>query len=127
MSPRRTWWLMTQNLNSEDRKQEIARLWQEHCSEPFPRGLAGIRINDIELVLLDSGISGCVSTFLGNGTLEPWKIALLGLAFKDLFVVLPAINKIGSIYFRLLGRLADLVLTEVFEQTRPRAENEPPY
>ncbi|SCF93947.1 hypothetical protein GA0115280_120052 [Streptomyces sp. Cmuel-A718b] len=40
----------------------VSHLWREHQQAPFPAGLRGAERADIDLVLLDADIAGCVST-----------------------------------------------------------------
>ena len=97
---------------------QIRQLWKEHL-RPFPRSLAGHEVDSIDLVLLDSTIAGCVSTFLARGTLDLWRTAVLGLCYQDVRIVYPILNMEGSAYFWQLERMAELVLKEVARMANP--------
>ncbi|MEU8919240.1 hypothetical protein [Streptomyces nigrescens] len=46
----------------QEHEANVARLWQEHLSAAFPADVRGAEPGDIDIVLLDAAIAGCVST-----------------------------------------------------------------
>ena len=106
--------------------EEVARrvevLWQEHCDAPFPREIyQKERVNGTSLVLLDSNIAGCVSTFLWHGsTLDLWRTAALGLSYRTVSLVLmsPDLVEEGRAYYTRLETMAALVLEVVGRKAR---------
>lgn len=94
----------------ESLHEQINSLWHEHYKLPFPEGLGGREVNGIDLVLLDSDIAGCVSTFIDRGDLDTWRAAVLGLCYRDCSFVCSVINNDAAEYFRRLESMAGLVL-----------------
>ena len=77
------------------------------------------------MVLLDSGISGNVSTFLKRGyTLNLWRTAALGFGYRtvSLALVSPEFAEEGKPYYKRLETMAALVL-EVVGRKAEEADN----
>ncbi|MET7853740.1 hypothetical protein ABZT48_37365 [Streptomyces avermitilis] len=89
----------------------VARLWQEHLRAAFPAGLRGAECAGIDMVLLDAGIAGCVSTWQNNGgALDPERHRILRGCIADLDQALPILNEVDDLcYFLRLRQLAQLV------------------
>ena len=97
----------------------IAKLWSDHYAAPFPKECAGEQIEDIDLVLLDADVTGCISVFLQNGgKLDHWRTAILGLCYRHLAIVVRNLSGEAQGYFWRLETLAGLVLEAVRDETR---------
>lgn len=97
----------------------IEELWQEHLAAPFPKGFGGMDVSGIDFVMLDADIAGCVNAFIGRGTLDVWRTAILGLCYHDCEYILPVLNEEGAAYYWRLGRMAELILKTVRRVERP--------
>ncbi len=97
----------------KERFDEINELWNEHAEIQFPSKFAGKDVNNIDLVLLDSNIVGCVISFLENKNLNLYQTAILGLSYKNVSFIMPILNEAGAEYFWRLERLAELLLIEI--------------
>jgi hypothetical protein len=93
---------------------EIETLWKEHLSEPFPASDSetGV-VEGVELHELDTYIAGCVSTFIGAGSLDTGRAAILGLCYRDALVAQSIFTGEERRYSARLERLAELVLRGV--------------
>ncbi|MFJ4467616.1 hypothetical protein ACIP2X_09080 [Streptomyces sp. NPDC089424] len=91
--------------------QNASRLWEEHLGAVFPAGLRGAELADIDMVLLDASVAGCVTTWLNHaGTLDPARSRILQDSIKDLDRVLLEITEAQELqYFHRLRQLAVLV------------------
>ena len=94
-------------------KELIEKLWEEHESAPFPQSCRGRDVNDIELTMLDADIAGCVDTFVTGRKLNLFQTAVLGLCYRDVGYVIPALDEEAKTYYARLERLAELVLRAV--------------
>ena len=93
---------------------KILELWDIHRTSKFPGGYSGETIDDIELVLLDGDVAGCVSTFIkNNGQLDLWRTAILGLCYRDLTVVTNQLSGEAKEFFSRLETLSSLVLKDI--------------
>jgi hypothetical protein len=114
-------------MEDDSPKALINRLWEEHLAAPFPKGLTGVDVNGIDLVLLDSSIAGCVDTYVDSDALNLFQTAMLGLSYRDASFVVPILNKEAAAYFFRLERLAELILKGVAignERNTKRAADE---
>jgi hypothetical protein len=94
--------------------QEIRKLWDIHMTNKFPRGYGGETIEGIDLVLLDSDVAGCVTTFIKNdGQLDLWRTAILGLCYRDLNIVTSRLSGEAKDRFSRLETLSNLVLKDI--------------
>jgi len=94
--------------------QKIVELWDLHVTSKFPRGYGGETIEGIDLVLLDSDVAGCVTTFIKNdGLLDLWRTAILGLCYRDINVVTSHLSGEAKEYFSQLETLSNLVLKDI--------------
>ena len=99
----------------------IRKLWEEHKSIKFPKGLGGEEINGIDLALLDADTAGCIDTFLKSSnqyTLDVSRTAMLGLCYRDLSNVSAWLVGAPKDYFQRLEALALLVLEVLTKETR---------
>ena len=93
---------------------KIVELWDVHMIGKFPRGYGGETIEGIDLVLLDSDVAGCVTTFIKNdGQLDLWRTAILGLCYRDLNVVTCHLSGEAKEHFSRLETLSNLVLKDI--------------
>lgn len=89
----------------------VAHLWQEHLHAAFPAGLRGAELAGIDMVLLDAGIAGCVSTWQKNGgVLDAERHRILRDCIADLDQILSLLNETDDLcYCQRLRQLAQLV------------------
>jgi len=93
---------------------EIGKLYSEHTKTMFPNNLKGIEVLNIDLVLLDANIAGCVSSYLQNGGhLDSQRVEILKRLCVDVNSVLKEIPSGEREYFVKLKRLGDLVIRDV--------------
>ena len=105
-------------MNGEtERKAVVARLWQDHLDTEFPARLRGAELEGIDMVLLDAGIAGCVTTWRNNGgSLEAEPLRILRDCITELDTVLPLLTQVEEFrYYERLHQLATLT-----SQTGPR-------
>jgi hypothetical protein len=97
----------------------IEELWRQHEKAPFPAGCRGEEVAAIDLVLIDAETAGCVSTFLGQaGRLDPWRLAILGLCYRNLAVVAAVLEGEDREYFTRLEELAGMVLCALRDKSK---------
>ena len=96
----------------------IEQLWREHQSAPFPEASRCREVADHDLIALDYTTAGCVSTFLSRGTLDTWRLSVLGLCYHGLALVVAQLGGEERAYFDRLERLAGLVLQAVRDGSR---------
>src|SRR4051812_32734230 len=95
----------------------VRELWQQHQTEPFPRGRANERVDVPDLVLIDGLVAGCVSAYLGRRRLRPRPLdaerrAGLLRCRDELLDVVPQLDGRPRQYFERVLQLADAVLTD---------------
>lgn len=93
-------------------RSTIAVQYRDHLSRPFPPRLRGMVIDGIDLVLLDSTIAGCVSTWLGRThDLDPDRHRILRTSLDDVHRLVPALtDPTERRYYVALGDCAQAVL-----------------
>jgi hypothetical protein len=97
----------------------IEQLWNEHNQTRFPAACRARDIDGVDFVLLDADIAGCVQTFLKRKrTLDPWRMAVLGICYRNARYVLPHLEPEPRAYFERLEQLAGAVLDELVRATR---------
>jgi hypothetical protein len=75
------------------------------------------------LILVDADTAGCISTFLAwGGRLDPWRMAVLGLCYHHLAVVVAGLEGEGREYFARLEEVAGLVLCAIRDGSTADAE-----
>ena len=97
----------------------IEPLWREHEAARFPPASRCREVAGLDLIALDYTTAGCVSTFLDRGTLDPWRLAVLGLCYQVWGQVVALLEGEEWAYFERLERLAGLVLESVRDTNRP--------
>jgi len=79
-------------------------------SAPFPSRLRGKDVGEIDFVLLDADIAGCVQTLLSRGSLDEWRQSTLKTRMSHLSIVLPLLTdedeKAHYMRLRTMGQLA---------------------
>ena len=99
-------------------RDRLSRLWDEHRGAPFPAQLRGKDVDEIDFVLLDADIAGCVQTLLSRGSLGEWREGVLNTCIGHLSVVLPLLTDGGEFtYYERLHVMAELALDSQREQT----------
>jgi hypothetical protein len=99
--------------------KRIEELWSRHVQASFPPRCRGKEIKGIDLVLIDADTAGCVSTFLErNGHLDQCRLAILGLCYHHLGLVVAGLKGEGRDYFSRLEELAGLVLSAVRDSSK---------
>ncbi|WP_257133925.1 hypothetical protein [Streptomyces sp. st140] len=96
---------------NDELEAAVSRLWREHEQAPFPAGLRGAERADIDLVLLDADIAGCVSSWLScGGSLDDRRRSVLHRRITDLDQILPVLGAADNAPYRQrLYRLSRLV------------------
>jgi hypothetical protein len=97
----------------------IEQLWHEHVAAPFPKASRGREVAGYDLVLLDSDTAGCLCTIVSRGTLDTWRLAVLGLCYHGLCLVGAQLHGEERSYFSRLEDLAGMVLQAVRDGSRP--------
>jgi hypothetical protein len=97
---------------------QVEELWRDHQAAAFPAECRSKTVDGIDLIMLDADTAGCVSTFLSRGTLDPWRLAALGICYRDLAVAARALVGEPATYYARLEELAGLVLRRVLEISR---------
>ncbi len=95
------------------------RLWSEHQAAPFPKASRCREVAGHDLIALDYTAAGCISTFLGRGSLDAWRLAVLGLCYHGLDLVVAQLDGEERAYFGRLEELAGLVLEAVRDGNQP--------
>jgi hypothetical protein len=91
----------------------LNQLWRQHEAARFPEVGYGLEVAGHDLVTLDSTTAGCISTFLDAGTLDSWRLSILGLCNHNLAIVVPEMEGDGRAYFDRLHKMAGLVLETI--------------
>jgi hypothetical protein len=97
----------------------LKQLWHEHQTAPFPKASRGREVAGHDLIALDYTAAGCVSTFINRATLDTWRLAVLGLCYHGLGLVVAQLEGEERAYFIRLERLAGLVLEAVRDGSPP--------
>ncbi|RKR91828.1 hypothetical protein BDK92_6250 [Micromonospora pisi] len=72
--------------------EAVARLWEAHLRAKFPARLRSAELDEMDMVMLDADIAGCVSTWLrSRGNLDDQRRSVLTLCVADLARVLPTL------------------------------------
>lgn len=96
---------------------DVTDLWQAHRNRKFPARLRGAEVGDVDVVLLDACIAGCVSTWLSNGGhLDLKRSQALASFLEDLEQVLAVLDDAEGVEY--LQRLRDLAVA-VLARIRP--------
>lgn len=92
----------------------IARLWRQHCDRPFPPGARGKDVDDVDLILLDADISGCVDSWLSSsGGLDPRRLRILQRCLSDVKRILPKLtDPTERMYYSAIGELGTDVMAQ---------------
>ena len=79
----------------------------------FSSRLSWQGVNDVDFVMLDADVAGCVVTFLSGRNLNLYQTAILGLCYRNLTKLIPTFDEEGKAYYHRLELLAELVLKAV--------------
>jgi len=78
---------------------------------PFPADCRGKEVEGVDLVMIDSVIVGCISTFIGeNGNLDQQRLKTLKGSRNDLTAIIPKLSADAKEYYVMLQEMTDLVL-----------------
>ncbi|WP_405987952.1 hypothetical protein [Streptomyces sp. NBC_00986] len=101
---------MTSVNGDIEREAVVARLWQEHLDAEFPAALRGAELQGVDMVLIDAGIAGCMTTWRGNGGfLDVERLRILRHCVTELDTVLPLLTEPEELrYYERLHQLATL-------------------
>jgi len=93
---------------------KIRTLWNNHVDTPFPPRLRGEEIQDIDLVLLDSEVAGCVASYLSSS----WKKndtrkQVLEACQRELHEVLEVLEEEEHDYYNNLLKLTTAILEDL--------------
>jgi hypothetical protein len=86
-------------------RAEIESAWNAHYFRPFPREWAGTEIDGVRLTSCDTFLSGCISSFVENGALDPERVGVVASVCADLERVMPRLSGEAHEYFSELLRL----------------------
>jgi hypothetical protein len=90
-------------------RDQLARLWDEHKSTPFPPHLRGKDVGEIDFMLLDADIAGCIQTLLSRGSLDQQRKSILKMRIDHLSIVLPLLtDEDASAYYEQLRTMGEL-------------------
>ncbi len=88
---------------------QLSRLWAEHRSAPFPGRLRGLDVADVDTIMIDANIAGCVSSLLSTGPLDQRRQAILKWSIGNLHRVLPLLTgEYEAVYYHRLRAMAEL-------------------
>ena len=90
---------------------KVSCLWKDHQEAEFPARMRGVEFGQVDMVLLNTYIAGCVSSWIaGHGTLDAERYKVLGRCLADLDRVLHLVkDEQGATYYdrlRMMGRVA---------------------
>ncbi len=89
----------------------VFRLWLRHNGTSFSDGYSDESIRGIDLVMLESDVSGCIHVFLDRGKLDQHRRGVLYACIDDLTIVTLELGYTwaGS-YFERLRRMAVMIV-----------------
>lgn len=94
-----------------DRLAAVAELWEAHTQAPFPGRLRSVDVAGVSMVLLDSNVAGCVSTWLHrDGNIDDGRWDILAACEQELRRVIPELDDDEAAYYQRLLDMAVLVL-----------------
>ena len=89
----------------------LEALWASYGQMPFPPAARGVEVQGIDLVLLDSLISGCVSSLVDSGApRDSSKLALLADLAQQLRGIAGQLDGETKRYFDALDQVAEATL-----------------
>ncbi|WP_326557253.1 hypothetical protein [Micromonospora sp. NBC_01796] len=98
-------------MTDDDRIKAVAELWAAHREAAFPARLTAVDIAGVEMVMLDAGAAGCISTWLINGgDLDDRWWDVLAAREQDLARVVPHLAGYEASYYQRLLDMTALVL-----------------
>jgi hypothetical protein len=98
-------------------RDTLSRLWDEHRGTPFPARLRGKDVGEIDFMLVDADIAGCVHTLLARGSTS--SRAVLQMRINHLSVVLPLLtDDLEFAYYDRLRVMAELATWQMAERVQ---------
>lgn len=95
----------------EQARDRLSNLWDEHCRARFPARLRIEDVGEIECVMVDEHIAGCIHTLLFHGSLDERREAILKWRLDHLAIILPLLaDEAESVYYDRLRVMAELAL-----------------
>jgi hypothetical protein len=98
-------------------RDDIVRMWDDHRKLRFPTRARDVEVGGVDLVLLDSLASGCISSYT-TGDLDPTKVELLKELASQLRRVEPELDSSTTDYFAQLSALVTAVLASANQPSR---------
>ena len=92
-------------------------LWQRQYNERMPPLGDEFEIRGIDLNLLDIDSAGCISSYIKQGMLDPWRLSTLGICYGELCTVVPLLEGERNKYFERWQELTLLILREIYNKT----------
>jgi len=89
---------------------DLERMWGQHTSATFPRGLDVDEIDGVCLRTTDTYIAGCVSVVLKRKALDPERLNILTRCCSELERVLPQVKNPFNAYFSRLLKIGQQAL-----------------
>jgi hypothetical protein len=97
---------------------QVKALWDDFYKTPFPPVDEGSE-KHFQLVVLDTWIAGCISTFLDRkGSLDAWRLKVLQENAAELRTSLPDLRDNTRFYFEQLQTMADIIVQYLKPQQR---------
>ena len=84
--------------------------WKTWRKRPFPAGVYGLAIGDVDVVSVDTFAAGCLDTYFDGGRLDQQGLVVLEDCVRDLHGVLPLLSGEAFDYFDELAALCRGVL-----------------
>jgi hypothetical protein len=98
----------------------LSSLRDEHHRTPFPARLRGKDVGEIDFVMVDANIDGCVQTLLSRRSLEERHERVLKMRLDHLSIVLPLLTDADEFtYYERLRVMAVLALDWQRERANP--------
>jgi len=97
-------------LHRLEELQDIFRIWVRLRQKLFPSNCRGVDIRGVDLLMLDSDVAGCVSTFLMQGRLEQNQTEALYYCDECLDVVNLELEGYEGWYYRQLKALTSAII-----------------
>ena len=90
----------------------LDQLWHQHLAAAYPTESTDLEVVDVDPVLIDSAIAGCVDTYLKTGALDTKRRQVLTESVRELETLMPRLTGEAHLYFDRLKRMGDIILRE---------------
>lgn len=95
----------------KDRTTVVSKLWRRHCKAAFPDRLRSVEIADIDMVMLDADVAGCICTWLDHGgSIDGRRRDVLAACERQLARVVPELSGYEAEYYERLLDMTVLIL-----------------